>query len=159
MDTGDWTRAFAGLIKDQIAATRALAGRLEDEGQALLQRDLGRLDAVTADKQRCIESLERIESERRALVSMLAGRPEPDDFVGLLRQTDGSGRLAAHWEELVGLLESCRERNVQNGRLVAVRRAHLLRSLAILQGSPAAITYGPAGLASTGARQRNLARV
>jgi flagellar biosynthesis protein FlgN len=142
-----------------MCAARALAGRLEDEGQALLQRDLGRLDAVTAAKQHCIESLERIESERRALVSALAGRPEPDDFVALLKRTDGSGRLTALWEELVGLLESCRERNVQNGRLVALRRAHLLRSLAILQGSPAVITYGPAGLASPGARQRNLARV
>jgi flagellar biosynthesis/type III secretory pathway chaperone len=159
MQTGEWIRAFASLIKDQIAATRALAGRLEAEADALLQRDLGRLDAVTADKQRCIESLERIESERRALVSALAGRPEPADFLGLLRRTDDSGRLAAEWQELVTLLESCRARNVQNGRLVALRRAHLLRSLAILQGSPAAITYGPAGLASTGPRQRDLARV
>ena len=159
METAAWIRAFASLIKDQIAATRALAGRLEDESQALLQRDLGRLDAVTADKQHCIEALERIESERRSLVSALTGRPEPADFLALLRQTDSSGGLAAHWEELVGLLESCRERNVQNGRLVALRRAHLLRSLAMLQGSPAAITYGPAGLASSGARQRNLARV
>jgi flagella synthesis protein FlgN len=159
METSDWTRAFASLIKDQIAATRALASQLEDEAEALLRRDLGRLDEVTAAKQHCIESLERIESERRALVAVLSGRPEPDDFVELLRQTDGSGRLVAHWEELVALLEGCRERNVQNGRLVAMRRAQLLRSLAILQGSPAAITYGPAGFASAGARQRNLARV
>ncbi len=159
MQPGDWTRALASLIKDQIAATRALAERLEDEAAALLQRDLGRLDAVTAEKQHCIESLEHIESERRALVSVLAGRPEPDDFVALLRRTDSSGRLAADWAELVALLQGCRERNLRNGRLVALRRAHLQRSLAILQGSPAAITYGPAGLTSTGARQRNLARV
>ena len=38
MDTGAWVRAFASLIQDQIAATRALANRLEDESQALLQR-------------------------------------------------------------------------------------------------------------------------
>ena len=116
MPGGVWVRAFASLIQDQIAATRALANRLEDESQALLQRDLGRLDAVTADKQRCIEALERIESERRSLVSALTGRPEPADFLALLRQTDSSGRLAAYWEELVRLLESCRERNVQNIR-------------------------------------------
>lgn len=159
MEPGDWTRAFASLIDEQIAATRALASRLEDEARALLQRDLSRLDAVTADKQRCIESLEHIESERRALVSMLAGKPEPADFAALLQRTDGSGRLAARWAELVGLLEGCRERNVQNGRLVALRRAHVLRSLAMLQGSPPAMTYGPGGIASAGARQRDLARV
>jgi flagella synthesis protein FlgN len=159
MHAAEWVRAFNDLVGEQIAATRALAEQLEHEANAVLGHDLSRLDAVTSAKQGCIESLERIEAERRSLVSAFAGNPKPAGLARLLQDSDPSGHAVSLWEELTGLLEGCRQRNLQNGRLVALRRAHVLRSLAVLSGSSTAVTYGPAGITTAAPQQRDLARV
>lgn len=158
MQNEDWVRAFNELLGEQIVATDALAAQLEQEARALLDRDLSRLDSVTSAKQGCIESLERIESERRGLVAALAGTPRPTELGNLLQKIDPSGEAHALWRELTERLEACRQRNLQNGRLVALRRAHVLRSLAVLGGNPPGATYGPAGLTTDAPQPRDLAR-
>lgn len=158
MDTTDWVRAFNEILGVQIDATRALADELEHEFRALLERDLQGLDDATATKRNCLESLERVDGERRTLVSTLAGNPEPAGLAGLLRRMDPSGRAADQWRVLTDLLDDCRLRNLRNGRLVALRRSNVLRSLSQLRGGPTTVTYDPAGLANAVSSRRDLAR-
>ncbi|MFO1406027.1 MAG: flagellar protein FlgN [Steroidobacteraceae bacterium] len=158
MDRAGWLSAFEQVIGEQIAAARALAGRLEDEARVLLERDLDGLDRVTAAKQACIDALERVETERRALVATVTGGSRAEGLEALLGRCDPSGRAIEGWRELAGLIEACRVRNAHNGRLVALRRSQVLRSLRMLRGQSAGGTYQRSGATESTVPGRDLAR-
>lgn len=159
MKESDWLDAFRQVIDEQIVAALVLSERLADEARVLLESDLDGLDSVTAAKQESIAALERVEAERRSLMGMLAGSTRQAGHEEVLRNLDGSGHATERWNHLTALLEACRERNAQNGRLVALRRAQVVRSLSILAGGPrGGLTYGPHGTATQAIPRRDLAR-
>ena len=159
MQRSGWLRAFEQVIGEQIAAVCVLESRLEDEARVLLERDLDGLDAVTAAKQSCIDTLERAEAERRSLMAVATDGTPAEALDQRLVRVDPTGRAIALWRELTARLETCRLRNAHNGRLVAMRRVQVLRALSLLGGTDAGgLTYGRLGIAGASLPQRDLAR-
>lgn len=112
------------VLDEQITCARAMLGTLESENHALEAGDSEQLNAASADKARLVESLESLERERRELAEAL----------GVTPAAPGSADARRKWQELMGLIERCRDNNLRNGSLVQARREQITVALKLLRG-------------------------
>lgn len=121
-----------GLVADLLEI-------LQREHQALMQNNLSALEDLLHTKQKTIADLERIDglaggSSHTELPNGCAAQPSTDAY--------------DLWQQLSAVTVKCQEQNRLNGALLASRRRHAERALAILRGQPAENeTYGPSGQA------------
>jgi len=122
----------AGLLSATLTAERsALTG---DSPEAVAQK--------TAEKIQLLGTIERLETERRALCAA-SGLRVPDNAAG----TDGAtvaATVAERWRALMTLMAGCRTANEVNGYIIHVRQNQIRQLMDILRGA-SPVTYGPHG--------------
>lgn len=134
------------LLKQELAVTVALLETLDNEHEALGNREPERVKALLETKERQVAEFERIEWQRKTLLAQMDVAENNDEIRRFLASDKQHGEeLVALWDRLIETAARCRERNQANGSLVEIHRRHVQRALDILRGTQPPPTYGPQG--------------
>jgi flagellar biosynthesis/type III secretory pathway chaperone len=143
----EMSSSLVAVLKEQIACAQAMLASLGRENDALVAGDPESLNAASAEKTHLVDTLDKLEHERRAISEAI-------------RATVGDDGAAANapdspaWQTLLGLIEQCKLQNQRNGALVKARSEQVRIALEALRGSEPTL-YEPSGLKPSlrGARQ------
>jgi flagellar biosynthesis/type III secretory pathway chaperone len=127
----DARRRLEDVLDREIEVARSLAETLAAERTALTGDSPTAVEERAADKIRILETIEKLEAERRALYA-LPSNP------GL------AAAVAERWRALMELMAGCRAANEINGHIIHVRQHQIGQLIDIVRGGPA-LTYGPQG--------------
>ncbi len=127
----DARRLLEDILDREIEVARSLALTLAAERAALTGDSPTAVEEKAAEKVRILETIEKLESERRALYA-LPSSP------GL------AATVAERWRALMELMAGCRTANEVNGHIIHVRQHQIGQLIDIVRGGPAFI-YGPQG--------------
>jgi flagellar biosynthesis/type III secretory pathway chaperone len=124
-------RRLEDLLDREIALAHALAATLAAEQLALTGQSAAAVEQNAAEKIRVLQSIEKLEEERRALCAnpLSAGI---------------AATVAERWRALMELMAGCRTTNEVNGHIIHVRQHQIRQLIDIVRGGPS-ITYGPQG--------------
>jgi flagella synthesis protein FlgN len=128
------------VLDREIEAARLLSVTLADERSALTGNSPEAVQQRTAEKMRHLETIEKLEQERRAL-----GAAAGDD----LARNGGNefgivATVAERWRALMELMTRCRAANEVNGYIIHLRQGQVRELIDIVRGGPS-FTYGPQG--------------
>jgi flagellar biosynthesis/type III secretory pathway chaperone len=124
-------RRLEDLLDREIALARTLAATLAAEQLALTGQSAAAVEQNAAEKIRVLESIEKLEEERRALCASPLS-------AGI------AATVVERWRALMELMAGCRTANEVNGRIIHVRQHQIRQLIDIVRGGPS-ITYGPQG--------------
>jgi flagellar biosynthesis/type III secretory pathway chaperone len=124
-------RRLEDVLDREIDVARSLAATLDAERTALTCDSPQAVEQKAAEKIRILESIEKLEAERRELWAA-------PNTLGL------AATVAERWRVLMELIAGCRSANEVNGHIVHVRQHQVQQLLDIVRGGPA-ITYSPQG--------------
>src|SRR5882757_1853158 len=124
-------RRLEDVLGREIDVARSLAATLDAERTALTGDSPQAVEQKAAEKIRILESIEKLEAERRELWAA-------PNTLGL------AATVAERWRVLMELIAGCRSANEVNGYIVHVRQHQVQQLLDIVRGGPA-ITYSPQG--------------
>jgi flagellar biosynthesis/type III secretory pathway chaperone len=127
----DARRRLEDLLDREIELARVLAATLADEKTALTGNSPEAVEKNAADKIRVLETIERLEVERRALCESPASP-------GI------AATVVERWRSLMELMAGCRTANEINGHIIHVRQHQIRQLIEIVRGGPS-ITYDPHG--------------
>ncbi len=127
----DARRRLEDVLDREIAVARSLAQTLAAERTALTGDSPAAVEEKAAEKIRILETIEKLEAERRALYALPSGP-------GL------AAAVAERWRALMELMAGCRAANEINGHIIHVRQHQIGQLIDIVRGGPA-LTYGPQG--------------
>jgi flagellar biosynthesis/type III secretory pathway chaperone len=127
----DARRRLEDLLDREIALARSLAATLATERLALTGQSPAAVEQNAAEKIRVLESIEKLEEERRALCAAPLS-------AGL------AATVVERWRALMELMAGCRTANEVNGHIIHVRQHQTRQLIDIVRGGPS-ITYGPQG--------------
>jgi flagellar biosynthesis/type III secretory pathway chaperone len=119
------------LLDREIALARALAATLAAEQLALTGQSAAAVEQNAAEKIRVLESIEKLEEERRAVCASPLS-------AGI------AATVVERWHALMELMAGCRTANEVNGHIIHVRQHQVRQLIDIVRGGPS-ITYGPQG--------------
>jgi flagellar biosynthesis/type III secretory pathway chaperone len=124
-------RRLEDLLDREIALAHALAATLAAEQLALTGQSAAAVEQNAAEKIRVLQSIEKLEEERRALCASPLS-------AGI------AATVAERWRALMELMAGCRTANEVNGHIIHVRQHQIRQLIDIVRGGPS-ITYGPQG--------------
>jgi flagellar biosynthesis/type III secretory pathway chaperone len=124
-------RRLEDLLDREIALARELAATLAAEQLALTGQSAAAVEQNAAEKIRVLESIEKLEEERRALCASPLS-------AGI------AATVVERWRALMELMAGCRTANELNGHIIHVRQHQIRQLIDIVRGGPS-ITYGPQG--------------
>jgi flagella synthesis protein FlgN len=146
------------LFIEDIGTAQRLLELIDAEFQAMGERDLPRLEQILGEKLPLLTLLDQHGSARSKLLSeqqLSADRTGLEAFAA--RRANGA-ELLTRSDELNQLLESCRDANQRNGRLIRANQASLKSVLGILRGGETPGLYDSRGGAARIAQQRPLSQ-
>ncbi|HEY2779875.1 MAG TPA: flagellar protein FlgN [Steroidobacteraceae bacterium] len=124
-------RRLEDLLDREIELARILAATIADEKTALTGDSPETVEKNAAEKIRVLETIEKLEEERRALCATPAGP-------GI------AATVVERWRKLMELMAGCRIANEVNGHIIHVRQHQIRQLIDIVRGGPS-ITYDPHG--------------
>jgi flagellar biosynthesis/type III secretory pathway chaperone len=124
-------RRLEDLLDREIALAHTLAATLAAEQLALTGQSAAAVEQNAAEKIRVLESIEKLEEERRALCASPLS-------AGI------AATVVERWRALMELMAGCRTANEVNGQIIHVRQHQIRQLIDIVRGGPS-ITYGPQG--------------
>ncbi len=127
----DARRRLEDVLDREIEVARSLAETLAAERTALTGDSPAAVEEKAADKIRILETIEKLEAERRALYALPGA-------AGL------AAAVAERWRALMELMAGCRAANEINGHIIHVRQHQVGQLIDIVRGGPS-LTYGPQG--------------
>jgi flagellar biosynthesis/type III secretory pathway chaperone len=127
----DARRRLEDLLDREIESARSLAATLAAERSALTGDSPKAVEENAAEKIRILQTIEKLEAERRALCD------SPNEL-------KLAATVAERWRALMELIAGCRTANEVNGHIIHVRQHQIRQLIDIVRGGPA-ITYGPQG--------------
>jgi flagellar biosynthesis/type III secretory pathway chaperone len=127
----DARRRLEDVLDREIEVARALSLTLTAERAALTGDSPAAVEEKAAEKIRILETIETLESERRALYALPGG-------------SSLAAAVADRWRALMELMAGCRTANEVNGHIIHVRQHQIGQLIDIVRGGPA-FTYGPQG--------------
>ena len=127
----DARRRLEDVLDREIEAARQLAATLAAEKAALTGDSPQAVEQKAAEKLQLLNSIEKLEVERRELCPIPNGP-------GL------AAAVAERWRALMEVVAGCRTANEVNGHIIHVRQHQVRQLIDIVRGGPA-ITYSPQG--------------
>jgi flagellar biosynthesis/type III secretory pathway chaperone len=124
-------RRIEDLLDREIELARSLAAALAAEQSALTGNSPAAVEQRVAEKVLVLQSIEKLEEERRALC------PAPLS-AGI------AATVVERWRALLELMAGCRTANEVNGHIIHVRQHQIRQLIDIVRGGPS-ITYDPNG--------------
>jgi flagellar biosynthesis/type III secretory pathway chaperone len=127
----DARRRLEDLLDREIELAGVLSATLAAEKTALTGDSPEAVEKNAAEKIRVLETLEKLDQERRALC-------ESPTSPGL------AATVVERWRRLMELMAGCRSANEVNGHIIHVRRHQIRQLIDIVRGGPS-VTYDPQG--------------
>jgi flagellar biosynthesis/type III secretory pathway chaperone len=127
----DARRRLEDLLDREIELAHVLRAALADEKTALTGESPEAVEKNAAEKIRVLETIEKLEVERRALCASPASP-------GI------AATVVERWGKLMELMAGCRTANEVNGHIIHVRQHQIRQLIDIVRGGPS-ITYDPQG--------------
>ena len=146
------------LFTDDIGHAKRLLELMDEEFQALGERDLARLELLLADKQPLLALLDQHGRQRSQLLANLGLSADHAGLQQLAERSPHGQELLDRSDELGQLLEGCQSANQRNGRLIRANRASVGSMLGILRGGDAPGLYDSRGTAARIGQQRPLSQ-
>jgi flagella synthesis protein FlgN len=146
------------LFNDDIGSAEQLLELIDDEFQALGERDLARLQSILENKQPLLAQLDQ---HARARSQLLLGLQLSADRAGLQALAERSSQgtaLLERGDQLHRLLERCQAANLRNGRLIRSSQASTSSMLGILRGGETPNLYDSRGSTARIGQQRPLSQ-
>lgn len=129
--------ASAPLIHQQILqdtqACEALLKLLNDERDALRERNMDELERIVVEKATYLEALEHSANERGKLARAYSDNSDLDSWRELIKNLNDED-LNASWYRLKDLLRLCKLENEVNGKLLSRNHQIYARLLDIVRG-------------------------
>ncbi|MDR6236043.1 flagella synthesis protein FlgN [Pseudomonas oryzihabitans] len=139
-----------------IDLSERLLALIDQEFQALTERQLEALESLLGDKQILLKQLDQHAQQRTTL---LRNHGLATDLQGLsayaATQANGPDLLAAS-ARLVELMDKCKAHNARNGQIIQANRFVVGKLLNVLQGTNAPNLYDSRGGRTQGGYQRPL---
>jgi len=146
------------LFTDDIGRAERLLELIDNEFQALSDRDLPRLQSILADKQPLLAQLDQHGKARSQLLTGLQLSADRSGLQALAERSSQGAELLARGDELNALLERCQAGNLRNGRLIRASQASTRSMLGILRGGETPSLYDSRGSAARIGQQRPLSQ-
>jgi flagella synthesis protein FlgN len=146
------------LFTDDIGHAQRLLELLDEEFQALGERDLARLEKLLADKQPLLAQLDQHGRQRSHLLASLQLSADRAGLLQFAERFAPGQELLERSDELGELLEHCKEANERNGRLIRANRASVGSMLGILRGGDTPSLYDSRGATARIGQQRPLSQ-
>jgi flagella synthesis protein FlgN len=146
------------LFIEDIGTAQRLLELIDAEFQAMGERDLPRLEQILGEKLPLLGLLDQHGSTRSKLLTAQQLSADRAGLETLASRSANGAELLARSEELNQLLESCRDANQRNGRLIRANQASLKSVLGILRGGETPSLYDSRGGAARIAQQRPLSQ-
>ena len=127
----DARRRLEDLLDREIELAHVLRAALADEKNALTGDSPEAVEKNAAEKIRVLETIEKLETERRSLCAS----PESPGI---------AATVVERWRKLMELMAGCRTANEVNGHIIHVRQHQIRQLIDIVRGGPS-ITYDPQG--------------
>ncbi|MGE8451341.1 MAG: flagellar protein FlgN, partial [Pseudomonadales bacterium] len=115
--------ALLDLFIADIGTAEQLLELIDNEFQALTERDLPRLDTLLNEKQPLLALLQQHGNDRSRLLQSAGLSADQEGLSALAGKSSVGDQLLARSEELSTLLQRCQEANVRNGRLIRANQA------------------------------------
>ena len=139
---------FSCVLQLELENTRIFLALLEREQIALAEGDIDDLPLLAADKDRIVEQLINLDSQRN---QYLAAFGLPQDAGGMrawISRFNEDYSVSSNWEELLELAHRAKQINQANAAIVTSCLQHARRALCALQGAAGQVTlYNPKGMA------------
>ena len=107
---------------------------MNEERSALESQDADQLRAIATSKKVCVQCLEALESERRALCEAAGFDAGDTGMQSILDWCGRSSGVASAWDELLHSARLCKEINRINGAIGRLRYEHVMSALALFNG-------------------------
>ncbi len=137
------------LFQQQINAAAELLQLLQDENQALIQRDYERTSQLTKLKQSKGTEIDLLNNQLSKMFATAQAPKLHDAIDKLIAELPSqlSGKLKQIKSKLEQTSLSCQDQNTINGQIIAVNKQSAETALAILRGqfSTNELTYGAGG--------------
>lgn len=146
------------LFNKDIGTAEHLLELIDNEFQALSDRDLPRLQSLLADKQPLLSLLDQHGQQRSQLLRDLQLSADRAGLQALAAQSSQGEQLLARGDQLSELLERCQAANLRNGRLIRSSQASTRNMLGILRGNETPSLYDSRGSAARIGQQRPLSQ-
>lgn len=146
------------LFNDDIGTAERLLELIDNEFQALSERDLPRLQALLADKQPLLTQLDQHGRTRSQLLRSLQLSADRVGLQALAAQSSQGELLLERGDQLNNLLERCQSANLRNGRLIRSSQASAHSMLNILRGNDTPSLYDSRGSTARIGQQRPLSQ-
>jgi len=144
------------ITRLDIDLSEQLLALIDQEFQALSERQLDALEALLGAKQILLKQLDQHAQQRTLLLHQHGLQA---DLQGLsayaATQADGAELLAAS-TQLAQLMERCKIHNTRNGQVIQANRFVVGKLLNVLQGTSAPTLYNNRGSQTGGGYQRPL---
>lgn len=148
------------ILEQSLDTASELEDLLHDERNILESQNSNELMAITSTKDRCVQVLEKLETERKALCTACGFGSNQDGMQDVLNWCDSNSVVTAIWNRLLTNAKVCDGLNRTNGAIGRIRYEHVMSALAVLHGSNNKSTvYGSQGQEPARHEQRELALI
>ncbi|MGE6321173.1 flagella synthesis protein FlgN [Pseudomonas oryzihabitans] len=144
------------ITRHDIDLSEQLLALIEQEFQALSERQLDRLEALLGTKQILLKQLDQHAQQRTLLLQTHGLRADLQGLQALAAQLPDGEELLALSNRLAQLMEQCKAHNVRNGQIIQANRFVVGKLLNVLQGTSAPTLYNRRGSQTGGGYQRPL---
>ncbi|WP_375739222.1 flagella synthesis protein FlgN [Pseudomonas boanensis] len=146
------------LFNQDIDHAKRLLELMDEEFQALGERDLTRLESLIAEKQPLLAQLDQHGRQRSQLLVNLRLSTDRAGLEQLANASPRGAELLARSDELGQLLEHCQSANQRNGRLIRANQTSVGSMLGILRGGETPSLYDSRGTTARIGHQRPLSQ-
>lgn len=130
-------RTLQDNVAQDIDSCTTLLSLLDEEREALKNRDVDTLERIIREKAQCLTTLEHSAQQRSNIVHDLpAARQNSADQQTLWKDLlqEKSPQVLGEWEKLGELIKQCQAENEINGRLLSRNKQVFNRILSIMRG-------------------------
>jgi flagellar biosynthesis/type III secretory pathway chaperone len=146
------------ILSEEARLLAELEDLLQQETGILRGNDIVAIQNIGAARQRCVEQLARLDSERADACRMLSFGSGPSALQKLFAWADPGASLHHQWQANLQIARRCKELNDRNGAIVTVKLDQVQQLLGKLRGTQAPSVYGPKGTRYGRLDARNLGR-
>ena len=133
------------LFTQDIVTAERLLELIDDEFQALGERDLPRLQSILADKLPLLSLLDQHAKARSQVLLSLQLSADRAGLQAVAANSSQGEELILSGDRLNALLERCQAANLRNGRLIRSSQASTNSMLGILRGGETPNLYDSRG--------------
>lgn len=152
-----------GVVDACVQCAIGLEDSLIEERDALRRQDSAAILDAASRKNRCMQQMEALDTQRADLSEACGFGRSPADMPSLASalcdDRQGDSVMLNCWNDFLAIARRCFDLNTSNGAIISVRKTQITHSLAAIRGGDANqdSTYGPGGSGPRAEHARSLA--